>query len=238
MLDSPVDKASNQSKTGNLDFINRAYTICNTWHLFDQEMKCLRDVFSNNGYPKYVFDKCLHSFLCKKQTQEGTATLVNHKYAPVITLPYTGYPSINFRKRLLSIFRSVEVDVKVVFKSFRVGRYFSLKSATPVALKAKVIYKFQSSCDRNLSYIGKTKRHLAVRVHEHFSDRSAILDHLNNCPTCKNSASLENFSVLTTADSDYLLKIKEAILIKDQQPSLNKQLAQHGSFFFLNIFNL
>ena len=32
--------------------------------------------------------------------------------------------------------------------------------------------------------------------------------------------------VLTTAGYDYLLRIKEALLTKDQQPTLNKQLAQ------------
>jgi len=128
--------------------------------------------------------------------------------------------------------------VRVTFRSFKVGNYFSLKSATPVNLKAKVIYKFQSSCDRNLSYIGKTKRHLAIRVTEHLSDKSksAILDHCKDCVVCKTNASLDNFSVLTTAKSDYVLRIKEALLIKEQKPILNKQLAQQGSFFFLNIF--
>ena len=30
------------------------------------------------------------------------------------------------------------------------------------------------SCDKNQTYIGKTKRHLATRVREHFSGNSAI----------------------------------------------------------------
>ena len=142
------------------------------------------------------------------------------------------------RRRFLSIFNSVGVNVRVTFKSFRVGRYFSLKSATPAGLRAKVVYKFHSSCDRNLSYIGKTKRHLAIRVAEHLSERSgsAIFDHLRECQTCRHSVCLDNFTVLSNAQSDYVLRIKEALLIKEKKPLLNKQLTQQGSFFFLGIF--
>lgn len=218
-------------------FINRAYTVCSTWHLFDQELKCLMGIFRSNGYPQMIFDKCVRAFLDKKHSQPQVKVVpVDLEYTPIITIPYTGYPSLNFKKRLLSIFRSVGVNVKITFRSFRVGRYFSLKSATPVNLVAKVIYKFQSSCDRNMSYIGKTKRHLTTRVTEHFSEKSAIFDHLKDCLTCQTQANIDNFSVLTTAESDFMLRIKEALLIKEQKPVLNKQLAQQGSFFFLGIF--
>ena len=52
--------------------------------------------------------------------------------------------------------------------------YFSLKDATPLALQANVVYLLGSSSDKNQTYIGKTKRHLATRAREHFSGNSAI----------------------------------------------------------------
>ena len=146
-------------------------------------------------------------------------------------------PSIYFKKRLVSIYRSVGINVRVVFRSFRVGRYFSLKSPTPFALRARVIYKFTGSCDRNISYIGKTKRHLGIRAEEHFSKRSAILDHLNTCQKCKNSVSVEKkFSILTTAQNLFDLSVKEALKIKQNRPVLNRQLANDGSSYLLKIF--
>ena len=52
--------------------------------------------------------------------------------------------------------------------------FFSLKCPTPKLLKANVVYKFDCLCDINISYIGKTKRHLATRIKEHRSEKSAI----------------------------------------------------------------
>lgn len=219
-------------------FINRAFVVCSSWQLFDLELNRLKDIFAMNGYPRQLIDRCIGSFLDKKLPQPQSRILpVDSEYLPIICLPYVGHPSLHFKKRLVSIYRSVGINVRVVFKSFRVGRYFSLKSPTPFALKAKVIYKFTGSCDRNISYIGKTKRHLAIRAEEHFSKRSAILDHLNTCQKCKNSVSVEkNFSILTTAQNEFDLSVKEALKIKQNRPVLNRQLANDGSSYLLKIF--
>ena len=51
-----------------------------------------------------------------------------------------------------------------------------MKDETQLALQANVVYLFEGSCDKNQTYIGKTKRHLATRVRENFSEYSAILN--------------------------------------------------------------
>ena len=58
------------------------------------------------------------------------------------------------------------------FRSFKVSNYFSLSDVSPFTLKANVVYCFIASCEKTQSYIGKTKRHLAVRVQEHLSVKS------------------------------------------------------------------
>ena len=65
-----------------------------------------------------------------------------------------------------------------------VSNYFSLKDVTPLTLKANVVYCFKGSCDETQSYIGKKKKHLAVRVEEHISGKSgisAIHEHISSC---------------------------------------------------------
>ena len=103
-------------------------------------------------------------------------------------------------------------------------------------LKANVVYEFTCSCDRNLSYIGKTKRHLATRSSEHFNKKSAIFDHLTVCKICNDEKSLHNFQILDTANNDCLLQIKEALYIKRRKPQLNNQIFQNGASFLLDIF--
>ena len=46
----------------------------------------------------------------------------------------------------------------------KIKNFFSLKCATLKLLKANAVYKFSCLCDINISYIGKTKRHLATRI--------------------------------------------------------------------------
>ena len=69
-------------------------------------------------------------------------------------------------------------------------------------------------------YIGKTVRHLIARDKEHNNrEHSNIFAHLKNCNLHTNL--LENFRVLTTARSDFELKIKESFYIRHFQPPLN-----------------
>ena len=117
----------------------------------------------------------------------------------------------------------------------KVKNYFSLKDRTPLGLQAKVVYKFQGSCDKSVSYIGKTKRHLAIRAREHRNSSSAIRDHFRNCELCRESG-LTAFSILSKGRSDFEIRIKEALCIKQFKPILNKQLSNCGSEYFLNVF--
>ena len=150
------------------------------WSLFHSEITKLTDIFMRTGYPKDVFDRCVSKFVSKKQIGEKSKTESEEKQY-VICIPYVGHASDNFKRRILSIFRDLDIKTRVVYKSFRVGNYFSLKNVTPLELRAKVVYHFECSCDRSNSYIGKTKRHLAIRTKEHLRGSSAIFDHTSKC---------------------------------------------------------
>ena len=102
-------------------------------------------------------------------------------------------------------------------------------------MKAKCVYKFTCFDDQNLFYIGKTIRHLAVRSKEHLKGKSAVFDHVQNCRNCKD-ASIENFKILNTGNSDLEIKILEALQIKDLKPKLNNQLTHKGACCFLDVF--
>ena len=128
------------------------------------------------------------------------------------------------------------IDVKVVFSSFKVKNYFSLKCHTPVPLKANVVYQFTCLRDANSTYIGKTIRHLVTRVKEHSTSPSAIKEHLSSCTTCKDNYSCNSFKVIDSANSDFEVSIKEALYIKHKNPNLNKQLSTEGMSFMLKIF--
>ena len=66
----------------------------------------------------------------------------------------------------------------------------------------------------------------SVKPAEHLvGDRAShIFRHLKGSPHCRALCSAENFHVLDHASTGFQLKIKEAIHIQREQPSLNQQL--------------
>ena len=67
---------------------------------------------------------------------------------------------------------------------------------------------------------------LATRVREHLSSdkNSHIFQHINGSEACRSLCSEDCFSILDTASTPFQLKIKEALHIAWEKPSLNKQV--------------
>ena len=65
-----------------------------------------------------------------------------------------------------------------------------------------------------------------INAHGHLaSDRAShIFKHLQNSEHCRALMSLDCFQILDRASTIFQLKIKEAIHIQREQPSLNQQL--------------
>ena len=190
----------------------------------------------NSSFSKCARQKLEKRFIdskfipCKKQTQqEGISQF--------ITIPYFGHSSIAFAHKMRQSFkRHYNVNLQCSFNTTKIKNFFSLKCPTPKLLKANVVYKFDCLCDINISYIGKTKRHLATRIKEHRSEKSAIGQHLQTCHTCDHNFNENQFKILSTGNSGFDCKIREALLIKSQKPTLNQQLFQNGSTFILCVF--
>ena len=160
--------------------LHRAYNIC--WNSFTKEIEFLRDLFGQNGYTGATFENCVKLFIdskfipCKKQTQqEGISQF--------IAIPYFGHPSISSAHKL-SFLTCTIMSIYSASLITKIKNFFKLKCPTPKLLKANVVYEFDCLCDINISYIGITKRHLATRIKEHRSEKSAIGQHLQTCHTC------------------------------------------------------
>ena len=118
----------------------------------------------------------------------------------IVKIPHVGSNSYNFKNKLKQLFwEELRVDILPVFNSFKVSNYFSLKCQTPKILLSNVVYKFTSLCDTNVTYIGKTKRHLITRCLEHLEldkpEQSEIKKHLKKCQICKVS-NIDSFEIL------------------------------------------
>ena len=218
--------------------LNRAYTICSSWLLFHEEVNILENIFKINGYPLELFYRCINNFLNKKIVSQNVASLKEERNC-VLSIPFLSKSSITFKKRLEFIFKKyLNLKLKCVFTSYKVKNYFSLKSKTPIDLQARCVYRFECSSDAAITYLGKTKRHLATRIREHKYSKSdsSIFFHLVECENCSSQYSNKLFKRIASGKNDLETTIKEALLIKKLKPSLNTQVFRNGMSHVLTIF--
>ena len=81
-----------------------------------------------------------------------------------------------------------------------------------------------SQADCREEYIGESGRTFAERFREHMNAPSLIHDHQN---ISGHEVSLDNFSIGGREDQNIARTIKEAILIRVNDPSLNRNIAKY-----------
>ena len=131
--------------------------------------------------------------------------------------------------------------IKIAFKiSNRLKNYFIFKDVVPEPLRSCLIYNFTcGSC--NASYIGKTFRHMKIRVPEPQGVSPRTGKHLKG--TLSNSVkdhmlhynhivAWRDFKVLGRESNHWLVEIRESLFIKRDRPSLNKNIYFQELFLF------
>ena len=98
------------------------------------------------------------------------------------------------------------------------------KDKDPMMKKSGVIYGYK--CDRVQcdEYIGESSRTFGERFKEHQKALSSIFDHYN---TTGHKISLENFSIVGSEDRNLIRTIKEALYIRVNDPSLNRNVGKY-----------
>ena len=116
-----------------------------------------------------------------------------------------------------------------MYETTRVCDAFQLKDTVPKELQAKVVYEFTCRGDPDVKYIGHTNRTLKERYLEHVRGESAVSDHIANCNACEHKGvTLDDFRVLKRCRYKRDTPKFEALLIKEKDPSLNRQLTKPG----------
>ena len=164
-------------------------------------------MFFDNNYPIRLFNQILEKFMANRNVVTEKIDEVSFRF--ILKIPYVGQPSFQFQKKMDTLFKNkFNISIMCVYNSFKVGRYFTLKCRSPLPIQSNVVYKFTCLRDAELTYVGKTSRHLVTRVQEHLAfesdKRSAIKDHILACNSCKNgNIDVANFEIVKKCSSDY-----------------------------------
>ena len=204
--------------------IDRVYKINNTSKGFNEDLKKVFYILKRNCYLEYIINKVSKNYLDRKSMVTTDTPGEEESKLSYFKLPYIGKSSTAMSSRIKNICQKYcnNVDVRLVFLSFKLSNMFSTKDK--LLLKSHVVYKFK--CARcNSCYIGYTTRHFTTRIHEHLTDKqSHIYQHLNGNIECKSLSDKSCFSIIDNANTEYDLKIKEALHIQWLKPTINKQM--------------
>ena len=99
------------------------------------------------------------------------------------------------------------------------------KDKDHITKKSGIIYRFKCNrVDCDDEYIGESLRTFGERFREHLKAPSQIYDHYNI--TC-HSTTIENLSIVRREDQNLIRAIKEAIYIRVNNPSLNRNIGKY-----------
>ena len=101
-------------------------------------------------------------------------------------LPYIGHYSGVTQKRIRHLIKRYcnNLDIKLIFFSFKIGNLFGAKDPIPGNLRSSVVYKVScAGCN-----VGETTRHFSTRILVHLAtDRAShVYKHLQQSESCRN----------------------------------------------------
>ena len=205
---------------------HRAKAVCSNKQLLEEEEEHLKKVLTENKYPMWALNRVkLKNKATKTQEQRRpqntTAKVTAGNKRSYMVLPYV---------------KGLSESMKNVGKKHGIQTYFrggnTIKSLlmTPkdkdhITKKSGIIYRFKCNrVDCDDEYIGESSRTFGERYKEHLKTPSPIYDHYN---ITGHETSIENFSIVGREDQNLIRAIKEAIYIRVNNPSLNRNIGKY-----------
>ena len=193
--------------------IDRAYNINSTWKSFDRDINDVKNILQKMNTLK------------KHNTNIDNIGTDDKKL--YFKLPYIGQIATYTANKLNEItqqFCKKGFSIKIAFTPTKLSSYFSLKDKRLDELKSYVVYKcLCTGC--NASYLGHTTTYFTTRIKQHLESdkKSHIFKHLKGSVSCKEVCCNRSFEIIDSAQTQYSLKLKEAMWIRWLRPSLNIQ---------------
>ena len=219
--DSHHPISSKYSVVGTLH--HRAKTICSSPQLLQHEEDHLTKVLTRCKYPPWAINRMKIKMRTPAQKKSTKNNSINQKdcQRPYIVVPYYQGLSESIKRTCYKYGVQVHLKGGVTIRNFLVAP----KGQDPMLKKSGVIYKYKCGrveCDEE--YIGESCRTFGERFKEHQKVPSPINDHYN---ITGHEIGIENFSIVEREDQNLMRTIKEALYIRVNDPSLNRNVGKY-----------
>ena len=216
------------------NFINRAYKYNQNWEDFHEEIKVIKQTLINNNYTNSIIDHEINRFLDKKYNSSNQPnTSVNIYYSNQMHSNYKLDEKI-IKQLIYSNIACAQPHHKpnlIIYYKNKKSSQLIMKNnpspPTPPMEQKNLIYAFccdVSPCKATTAYIGLTQTCLSRRIQSH-TYKGSIKDHYHETHATKISKEhlTKNTKIIAKAPDRYRLAIKEALLISQHAPIINKQ---------------
>ena len=200
----------------------RANTICSSPELLQQEDQHLKKVLTKCKYPVWALNRVkIRMKTPANKNQQKKSCMTGNQKPNYIVVPYYKGLSESLKRTCQ------KYGAKVYFKGGNTIKSLLMapKDKDPIMKKNGVIYRYK--CDRvecDEEYIGESSRTFGERFKEHQKAPSPILDHYN---TSGHRISIKNFDIVGREDQNLTRTIKEALYIRVNDPSLNRNIGKY-----------
>ena len=201
---------------------HRAKTVCSNNQLLMEEEDHLNRALSKYRYPVWALNRAkLTNMHNNRRNRNKTTYNQNINKKPYIVVPYIKGLSESCK----NICRRHGIEMH--FKGANTIRQLLVhpKDKDNILRKIGVIYRYKSGrVDCEDKYIGESGRTFAERFREYLRAPSPIHDHYK---TTGHEVSLDNFSIVGREDQSITRAIREAMLIRVNDPSLNRNIGKY-----------
>ena len=198
---------------------HRAKTICSNPILLWKEEHHLKNTLKKCKYPIWALNR-IQLKIKKQDRNQVPITRTNIKKSYIVVPYYSG-----LSESIKNIGRKFGVQVSCKGGTTIKNLLMSPKDKYPIQKQSGVIYRYQ--CDRvdcDEEYIGESSRTFSERFKEHLKPPSPICDHSN---ITGHNVTINNFNIVGREDLNQMRTIKEALYIRVNDPSLNRNVGKY-----------
>ena len=201
---------------------HRAHTICSTPKHLETELKHLEEALGHCKYPNWAIKKIFKQHQLRKDRKHQPRRSNKPTKRSHIIIPYT--PGICGSMKNIGR----KYGIAVYFKGNRTLKniLMSPKDKDEMANKSSIIYSYccgELGCDEE--YVGESGRTLGERFKEHMKTPSPIFHHQT---ASGHITSMDNFKILGREENNMARTIKEAMFIRVNNPTLNRNIGKYN----------
>jgi hypothetical protein len=224
-------------------FLHRAYKISSNWYHFHIEIDRIKQLLTNNNYPMKIIETEIKRFLQRKYDTPEMPRKTDLK------IYYKGQFTSQYKQEEQQLRKIIEdnvtpaaetstVKLQIYYKARKLANLFIRNNQHPSSSVSNVVYRYtcdNERCQPAQTYIGYTISTLVERMRNH-AQQGSIRNHNievhNRKITTQEIVSCTK--IITRLTTKQELTIAEALLIKEEIPSLNNQ--REGETRILSIF--